>query len=199
MLLPVSGETFRCLEQSNAAVARCGERDEQAGRVPGGSARPARAGGELKRDMGHFRPRSDVLRPAFPIPFGACVDMQSCRQSFAQEFFMHDQDPLLAVQIVPTWLVNKQAEVGRRHEGDTEASQGADRFTALRAKRPPPFERTVLCGAGEDHRNIRADSESFRESCRACVARLTVMPADHAVQRQADSCGGLNGIDRPLP
>ena len=102
--------------------------------VPRGSARPSRACRKLKRDVGNFRPSSDVLCPTFPISFGARVDMKRRRQSFTQEFLMHDHDPFLAVQIVPTWLIDKQAEVGRRHKGYTEASQRADRFPALPAK-----------------------------------------------------------------
>ena len=93
-------------DEMQRASDRAGEMHEMLG-VPGGAAGPARPGGELKRNVGHFRPRRDVIPPAFPIPVRPRVHVQRRRQSFLQEFFMHDQDSLLAVQVVPSRLVDE--------------------------------------------------------------------------------------------
>src|SRR4029077_15442055 len=95
--------------------------------------------------MGHFRPQCDVVLPTLPIPLRTRVHMKRRRQSFAEKFLVDDHDPLLAVEVIPSRLVDEQAEVGGCPHCDPKTAQRAYHLPALRAERPPPFKRAVLC------------------------------------------------------
>src|SRR5207249_2042559 len=120
-------------------------------------------------------------------------------QPFAEELLVRESDAFDAVEIVPAWLINEEAEIGRRDKRHTELAKLADHRAALSPQRPPPLQRRIGRRAGQDHRHVGRNPESFCEMRPASVADRAVVTMNDLVQRQAYGREPSNGTVRRSP